>query len=794
VAVAVVATALLVAVWVAPRASGAAAAWLRTPPVHLRTLHAPGDGRLRVDAATPGRASAAPVTLDAGMRFTMAGVVCDRPLNAGAVVLRLRTSVDGITWGRWYDAPLEVADEAGSPEAFTDPVWTGEARYMQVSAAAGSRRGPTWLSDVRLVAIDPTEDADVATRVLAAVRHVAATVADLGTQDPAAAASVTQPVIVTRAEWGADESLRSGSPSYAPVKMAFVHHTDSGNTYTQADSPALVRGIYAYHTRSLGWSDIGYNFLVDRFGTIYEGRYGGITKGVIGAQVYGFNTGSTGISVMGTFTDVAPPPAALAALERLLAWKLSLSGLDPLGTADMICGAGEKFPKGAVVTLPIIAGHRDANFTECPGTALYGLLPSIRADVAKRIGRAGPDATLTASADLISPNGDGVLDTVELKLSTPATSGWRLSIDNDAGKTVASWSGGSPTATVVWDGRSGGKTVPDGTYTARLTDGAEVSAAPVTMIVDTTAPKLARASAAPLWFSPNGDDESETCAVIYAPAEACSVRVGIMDSSGTVVRWLQGWRARSTQTYSVTWDGRIASGSNLVAAPDGDYKFDIERRDAAGNVGRRGVSVVVDRTIGFPSAKPTTVSPNGDRHRDRTVVGFTLARAATVSVTIRVGDAVVRTVSLGRLESGARTFVWDGRNDAGAALPSSRPSATLTAVSSLGESSVTQPLVVDLYAPRLYAPKSKTGAPGQALQTAVKIADPFSAEADLRYTVVDAQGRRVASAHPGWVTTGTAHTVRWTPRARGVYTIVWRATDLGFIPESAPAATRVTVR
>ena len=105
--------------------------------------------------------------------------------------------------------------------------------------------------------------------------------------------------------------------------MAFVHHTASGNDYTPADAPALMRGVYAYHTKSLGWSDIGYNFLVDRFGTIYEGRYGGMDRGVIGAQVFGFNTGSTGISVMGTFTEEAPPTAgghrarAAARLEAL---------------------------------------------------------------------------------------------------------------------------------------------------------------------------------------------------------------------------------------------------------------------------------------------------------------------------------------------------------------------------------------------------------------------------------------------------------------------------------------------
>ena len=93
--------------------------------------------------------------------------------------------------------------------------------------------------------------------------------------------------------------------------MAFVHHTDSGNDYTASEAPAVVRGVYAYHTKSLHWSDVGYNFLIDRYGVIYEGRYGGVSRGVIGAQVLGFNTGSTGISVIGTFTHANPTSASV---------------------------------------------------------------------------------------------------------------------------------------------------------------------------------------------------------------------------------------------------------------------------------------------------------------------------------------------------------------------------------------------------------------------------------------------------------------------------------------------------
>ena len=347
-----------------------------------------------------------PVTLAAGTAFTMAGVVCATPRLAGAVVVRLRASPDGVSWGRWQEAELEQNSHPGrAAESFIDPLWTGPARYLQVSARAGTEDAPLALADVRVVVIDSlpaggaaaaVNQAPVATTSSASPSPTpSATATPSATPTPAPA---TEPVIVTRQQWGADESLRKGAPSYAPVKMAFVHHTDTGNDYTEADGPAIVRAIYAYHTQTLGWNDIGYNFLIDRYGTIYEGRYGGVTRGVIGAQVLGFNTGSTGIAMIGTFTDVVPPPAAMTALESLLAWKLSLSHLDPLATATMTCGVTQKFKAGAKVTLPVIAGHRDANFTDCPGNALYALLPTVRSAVARLLDPQPWRVTLQLSA------------------------------------------------------------------------------------------------------------------------------------------------------------------------------------------------------------------------------------------------------------------------------------------------------------------------------------------------------------------------------------------------------------
>lgn len=783
---------LLVVVWVAPRASGAAAAWIRTPSVRLHTLTPSGDGRLAI-AGPSTRGAGAPVGLDAGMSFSMAGVTCDAPA-AGTAAIRLRTSLDGAAWGPWLEAPLELAGEGTSATAFTDAVWTGPARYVQIAAVTSARGGPAALTGVRLVAIDPTEGDGVAARLTGAARRFAATVAGVSFDAPATAAAAA-PVIVTRAEWGADESLRNAAPSYSPVKTAFIHHTASANLYSRADGPALVRGIYAYHTRSLHWNDIAYNFLVDRFGTIYEGRYGGVTRGVVGAHVYGFNTGSTGVSVMGTFIDAAPPAEAVTALERLLAWKLAIHGLDPTGAAKLTSGADDKYAKGAIVTFPVIAGHRQANLTECPGEALYALLPSIRANVAQRVG-AAVVATLSASTPLISPNGDGVLDDTALDVAITAPAAWKLAVRDARGQTVASWRGEGAGAAVTWNGSSGDAAVPDGVYTAELT-ATPAGGAPVTastaVTVDTAAPRLT-GTGAPGWFSPNGDGQAESAAVTYTPAEACDVRVGVLDGNGDVVRWLHGWRARETRSYSVTWDGKIGLGAALTAPADGKYRFDVERRDAAGNIARQGVTIVVDRTVGHPAAVPATFSPGSDGVRDATALRFKLTRKATVTVRIVSGADVVRTLSLGALGPGVHRATWDGRAGSGECLASSRPTFTVTAVSTLGESGVSRTVCVDLYRPRLYAAARKATPAGARTRLSYKARDPFSARVDVRYAITDAGGRRVASGHPGRKPTGRSLSIIWRPASRGVYTVTYRAVDLGGNHEASVARTTVTVR
>ncbi|MFI6657850.1 peptidoglycan recognition protein [Streptomyces sp. NPDC050523] len=197
-----------------------------------------------------------------------------------------------------------------------------------------------------------------------------------------------RPRIITRRGWGADERLREKGFVYTKkVKVAFVHHTSSGNGYSCSQAASVIRGIYRYHVRSMGWRDIGYNFLVDKCGNIYEGRAGGVAKAVLGAHTLGFNGNSMGVAVLGSFGAHKPPAAALRAISRLTAWKLGLYGANPRGKAYLKSGGGNLYRKGKNVRLNVISGHRDGFATACPGTQLYRKLGTARSTAARYQGR-----------------------------------------------------------------------------------------------------------------------------------------------------------------------------------------------------------------------------------------------------------------------------------------------------------------------------------------------------------------------------------------------------------------------
>ncbi|MFE9253374.1 peptidoglycan recognition protein [Streptomyces sp. NPDC007088] len=348
--------------------------------------------------------------------FSLAGVVWDdasRELNA-RVELRTRDAATG-TWSGWrrldthdtgHAADRDSA-ESRSPalRGSTAPVWLGASDAVELKVIRENADTPL-PEGLHLELVDPgeappgqdprTADPDTGTgadgTVLPALDK-AATEREARAQGAEGVTSGQahigpRPRIVTRAGWGADEDLREREFSYTnTVKAAFVHHTAEGNDYTCEEAPAVIRGIYRFHVESSGWRDIGYNFLVDKCGNVYEGRAGGVNKPVMGAHTLGFNNDSTGIAVLGTFTEVEPPAAALDAVAALTAWKLGLHGRDPEGKETLVSDGGNLYEKGENVSMNVISGHRDGFTTECPGERLYRKLGTIRTKAAALQGR-----------------------------------------------------------------------------------------------------------------------------------------------------------------------------------------------------------------------------------------------------------------------------------------------------------------------------------------------------------------------------------------------------------------------
>jgi hypothetical protein len=341
-------------------------------------------------------------------------------------------------WSAW--TPLEQLDEVGPSDAAgrlgTEPLWVGDSDGYQVRVDLHSGALPTGL---RVDLVAPGDSA------------ADATAGQVGGPAASAAAAVSAPVINSRASWGADERLRNGGPYYnSTVKEGFVHHTAGTNGYSSADVPKIIRGIYAYHTKSNGWSDIGYNFLVDRFGRLWEGRYGGITRAVRGAHTGGFNVDSFAVSAIGDYGKVATPPAMIDAIARLLAWKLSLYYRNPMGTTTLVSQGGgtSKYPAGRSVTFNVISGHRDAGNTECPGKYLYKELAHIRSLTTSYLGAAL--ISPAASSDLVQA---GASLTVTAK--TTQAQQWRLDVRNHLDGTLVRAMTGSAApgdpVKAVWD-------------------------------------------------------------------------------------------------------------------------------------------------------------------------------------------------------------------------------------------------------------------------------------------------------------------------------------------------------
>ncbi|MEU6145489.1 peptidoglycan recognition protein [Streptomyces sp. NPDC047081] len=492
----------------------------------------------------------------------------------GTAQVRTR-SVETGEWTAWKDLEADV-DPLQDPEADADargasePLWVGPSDGVQVQVVHKDGSTSTGLpKGLQVNLVDPgvataAEQKAPAPAAFVVEESPSATPSATTSTPTAPPSTVPEPPITSRADWGADESLSPDPSEYnTDVKAVFVHHTDGTNDYSCADSAAIVRGIYAYHTQTNGWNDIGYNFLVDKCGTIFEGRKGGVDLPVLGAHTYGWNRESAGIAVLGDYTTTGASNAALESVARIAAWKLGQYDADPNSTVQLKAGAtqtnyfGTSFTSGSSYTFNRISGHRDGYNTQCPGSSLYDQLPTVRAWASGPV--QGLKLTSLSGAGLSGSTyyTKGAI-TAKWSTTTPGSliSKFELLVD---GQVAASASG---TAGSV------GATLAAGSHTVAVRavhqSGKTTTTAAVKVVTDTTAPT-------------------------FSTAPKLSLRTGTVNT--TAVPVTLGWKAADSQalksvsllTPTTATFGPTTTSSKRTAKSGTASTWSMKAYDYAGN-------------------------------------------------------------------------------------------------------------------------------------------------------------------------------------------------------------------
>ncbi|MET9318676.1 N-acetylmuramoyl-L-alanine amidase [Streptomyces sp. NPDC003038] len=385
--------------------------------------------------------------------FGLLGVSWTNPAAEmkGTIEARSRDAVTG-KWSDWIALEPVKSDLDGkraSARGATEPVWVGPSDGAEVRVA-GDKGAGVLPAGLELNLVDPGSGTAGSAKKSGDLNAAPVAFAAPATEPaqppsvPGPTSTAPRPTVVTRAEWGADESLNNEGPVYLPeplIKAFFVHHTAASAPYECSQSAAIVRGLHAYHVQSLGWRDLGYNFLVDKCGTIFEGRQGGIDQPVMGAHTFGWNSQSTGTAILGDYTSAGASAAALDGVSKVAAYKLGQYDGDMNGTTTLTAGATQKNFYGASYTadqpytFKTLSGHRDGYNTECPGNSLYPQLDTIR--------QSGPAAALKIASVNGAPAGSAVTTpgpvTVNWSTSTASTklSKFELLVDGNSVTTVA---------------------------------------------------------------------------------------------------------------------------------------------------------------------------------------------------------------------------------------------------------------------------------------------------------------------------------------------------------------------
>ena len=586
-------------------------------------------------------------------RFDLVGIHWRGP---GTVQFRTR-STSG-RWSAWKDAAPEAEDrpDAGTAERMRkggwrlgNPWWVGPSDRIEYRRFGRVSRLRAWFVS------SPRSSVPARTLQVAGA-----------------------PAIVPRRGWNANEKIRRGGPSFAAaVRVAVVHHTAGANGYTAAQAPAIVKAIQLYHVKGNGWNDIGYNFLVDRFGTVYEGRYGGIERNVVGAHAEGFNTGSVGAAVLGEYSSLAVTATARGSLAALLAWRLDVAHVDPATTQSFVSGGNARFGAGLPVFLRTVSGHRDTGFTDCPGSALYGLLNSIGGEVS-RLGLPKLYApTVTGSV----PG----LVRFRAKLSAPLP--WTVDVYDAAGNAVASFPGSGANVDWTWDARA----VLPGSYSYLIRSDQSVLPAGGPIGGGDISLAIAGLAADPETVSPNGDSNADSTTITYTLNTPANVAVRIVDALGAeVAAFPKSWKRA----------GEHVLRFDPAPLQDGLFRIELTANATGGRVVTEATQLAVTRTLGSVAVTRLAFSPNADGRADQISFRFSLAAPAEVRLRIMKNGKWVATPFKGPLEPGLRKVDWNGTKRVGR-LVDGMYEAIVEATDPIATSTVMLPFAADTRQPRL---------------------------------------------------------------------------------------------
>ncbi len=604
---------------VAPAASDPGVSVQQVPVVVGPSVTAPAGG-LAADRLVAGAPGDATLAMDPGFglrqesgvletgAFQTLGLTWGGADPAASLDVQARARAADGTWSSWR--PLAVADDApdaGTADAAravrngTDSVWVGDADAVQLSFAAGAAVP----SDLRLTLVDVPEAATPTPTVAVAAAVSGAAATGTIAADASIAALTTAPRVISRAEWGARP--QACTPDVASTIVGVVvHHTAGSNAYSSvAEAEAQIRGDQAFHIDGRGWCDIGYNFLVDKWGNIYEGRANSLTKAVIGVHAGGFNTGTVGVSMLGDYSTLTPPAATQEAVAQIAAWRLRQYHRDPAGTLTYKTYGGENssYPAGSTATLPVIFAHRDVAYTACPGQAGYATLGTIRARARALV---GPSLISPVASPSVPVQGASVT----LRAPTISNINWRLDVvDPTTGAVLTSSVGYAQEAfggvVATWNGRDGtGGVVAPGTYGLVLSGteaGTGTTVLPATttvhVVLQQNPPTVAavplvgglrfvpltptrlldtRPSGVPLRAGSRVD--LTVAGHGGVPADAKAVALNITASGSTATTYVQAWPAGQAQPSSSVLNSdpsRSASAAGVMIGIGGEGKVSL---------------------------------------------------------------------------------------------------------------------------------------------------------------------------------------------------------------------------